>query len=169
MGKFTVAIRQVSLPFPRVPLLRIKRKSLPHAAQELFIVIRLGQKVDRALAHRVRRHRDIAMCGQEDERQEDVFRLQHVDQFDAVHARHPDIQDQAAAGAAIEFAYFVLNEKYGALAEDGQRHLRTLKPVNTIVIASSASNGAGAALAAAEQDTGGLISGIAVSEPQCRH
>ena len=67
---------------------------------------------------------------------------------------------------AIEFAYYVLNEKYGALAADGQRHLRTLKTGNTIVIASSASNGAGAALAAAELDTGGLISGIAVSEPQ---
>ena len=67
---------------------------------------------------------------------------------------------------SIEFAYFVLNEKYGSLAIDGQRHLRTLKPANTIVIASSASNGAGAALAAAEQDTDGLISGIAVSEPQ---
>lgn len=67
---------------------------------------------------------------------------------------------------SIEFAYYVLNEKYGTLAADGQRHIRTLKPGNTIVIASSASNGAGAALAAAEQDTGGLISGIAVSEPQ---
>lgn len=67
---------------------------------------------------------------------------------------------------SIEFAYYVLNEKYGTLASDGQRHLRALKPGNTIVIASSASNGAGAALAAAEQDTGGLISGIAVSEPQ---
>ncbi len=67
---------------------------------------------------------------------------------------------------SIEFAYYVLNEKYGTLAADGKRHLRTLKPGNTIVIASSASNGAGAALAAAEQDTGGLITGVAVSEPQ---
>ncbi len=66
---------------------------------------------------------------------------------------------------SIEFAYYVLNEKYGAVIADGRR-VRTLKPENTIVIASSASNGAGAALAAAEQDTGGLITGIAVSEPQ---
>lgn len=67
---------------------------------------------------------------------------------------------------SVEFAYYVLNEKYGTLASDGKSHLRTLKPSNTIVIASSASNGAGAALAAAEQDTKGLITGIAVSEPQ---
>lgn len=66
---------------------------------------------------------------------------------------------------AIEFAYYVLNEKYGSLASDGTRHLQTLDPKNTIVIASSISNGAGAALAAAEQDTRGLISGIAVAEP----
>ena len=66
---------------------------------------------------------------------------------------------------AIEFAYYVLNEKYGNLANDGIRRLQTLEPKNTIVIASSVSNGAGAALAAAEQDTRGLISGIAVAEP----
>ena len=66
---------------------------------------------------------------------------------------------------SIEFAYFVLNERYGALARDGVRHLQSLNPQNTIVIASSISNGAGAALAAAEQDTKGLISGVAVAEP----
>jgi len=67
---------------------------------------------------------------------------------------------------AVEFAYFVLNERYGAVAHDGSSRLRTLNPSNTIVIASSVSNGAGAALAAAELDTRGLISGVAVAEPQ---
>jgi hydroxybutyrate-dimer hydrolase len=38
-------------------------------------------------------------------------------------------------------------------------------PENTLVIASSISNGAYAALAAAEQDTRGLIDGLALSEP----
>ena len=67
---------------------------------------------------------------------------------------------------SVEFAYFVLNEKYGDLAADGVAHLKKLTPANTIVIASSVSNGAGAALAAAEQDTQGLISGVAVAEPE---
>jgi hydroxybutyrate-dimer hydrolase len=66
---------------------------------------------------------------------------------------------------AVEFAYFVLNEKYGDLAADNSTHLRKLKPSNTITIASSVSNGAGAALAAAELDLTGLISGVAVAEP----
>lgn len=66
---------------------------------------------------------------------------------------------------SIEFAYYVLNTRFGALALDGVSHIQTLGSKNTIVIASSISNGAGAALAAAEQDTKGLISGVAVAEP----
>lgn len=65
---------------------------------------------------------------------------------------------------AVEFAYYVLNERYGDRNVLGER-LKTLKPGNTIVIASSISNGGGAAIAAAEQDTQGLIDGVAVSEP----
>ena len=67
---------------------------------------------------------------------------------------------------SVEFAYFILNERYGKPSRDGGGRLRTLNPSNTIVIASSVSNGAGAALAAAELDTQGLISGVAVGEPQ---
>jgi hydroxybutyrate-dimer hydrolase len=64
---------------------------------------------------------------------------------------------------AIEFAFWVLNERFGEV-RDGQR-TKTLVPANTLVIASSVSNGGGAALAAAEQDTAGWIDGVAVSEP----
>ena len=64
---------------------------------------------------------------------------------------------------AVELAYYVLNERFGTL--DGNRRIRTITPTNTIVIASSLSNGGGAAIAAAEQDTQGLIGGVAVSEP----
>ncbi|MGK5077500.1 3-hydroxybutyrate oligomer hydrolase family protein [Janthinobacterium sp. HLX7-2] len=67
---------------------------------------------------------------------------------------------------AVEMAYYVLNERYGVLARDSSKHLVRLTPKNTITIASSISNGAGAALLAAEQDTKGLISGVAASEPQ---
>ncbi|MFC3107882.1 D-(-)-3-hydroxybutyrate oligomer hydrolase [Undibacterium arcticum] len=65
---------------------------------------------------------------------------------------------------SIEFAYFVLNEKFG-VATSANSHIKRFKPGNIITIASSISNGAGAALAAAEQDTSGLISGVAVAEP----
>ena len=60
--------------------------------------------------------------------------------------------------AAIDFAFYVLN---GLKDQRAGRYA----PENTIVIASSISNGAYAALAAAEQDDRGLIDGIAVSEP----
>lgn len=66
---------------------------------------------------------------------------------------------------AVKFAFFLLNEKFGPAGSDGSK-LQSLLPGNTIVIASSVSNGGGAALAAAEQDTEGLIGGVAVAEPQ---
>jgi hydroxybutyrate-dimer hydrolase len=65
---------------------------------------------------------------------------------------------------AIRFAFYALNEERAARNSDGTAKV-DFKPANTIVIASSASNGAGAALAALEQDTEGLIGGLAVSEP----
>jgi len=45
------------------------------------------------------------------------------------------------------------------------KHTRTITPANTIVISSSISNGGGESLQALEQDTEGLIDGIAVAEP----
>ena len=66
--------------------------------------------------------------------------------------------------SAVEYAFYVLNEKYGTDRKGGGKN-RTITPENTIVIASSVSNGAGAALQAAEQDRADLIDGVAVSEP----
>jgi hydroxybutyrate-dimer hydrolase len=65
---------------------------------------------------------------------------------------------------AIKFAFYELNEERGGSVAGGG-HAATFTSANTIVIASSASNGAGAALQAAELDTEGLIGGVAVSEP----
>ncbi len=65
---------------------------------------------------------------------------------------------------AVEFAFYMLNQQFGAALPDGSR-TKVIVPANTTVIASSVSNGAGAALAAAEADSGGLIDGVAVSEP----
>src|SRR5262249_59670302 len=59
---------------------------------------------------------------------------------------------------SIEFAFRVLNEKYGG------RHVQITRR-NTIVIASSVSNGGGASVRAVEQDKDGLIDGLAVAEP----
>jgi hydroxybutyrate-dimer hydrolase len=67
---------------------------------------------------------------------------------------------------SVELAFYVLNTLHGDTV-NGQR-LRSIQPSNTLVIASSISNGGGAALAAAEQDTQGLIDGVAVSEPNAQ-
>lgn len=71
---------------------------------------------------------------------------------------------------AIKLAFYVLNEKYGKdIAGQAGKKEVVITPANTLVIAGSVSNGGGAALAAAEQDSEGLIDGVAVAEPQVQH
>ncbi|WP_418318584.1 D-(-)-3-hydroxybutyrate oligomer hydrolase [Piscinibacter sakaiensis] len=65
---------------------------------------------------------------------------------------------------AVEFAFYVLNEQFAQTSIGGTKTQR-FQPSNTLVIASSLSNGGGAAIAAAELDGSGLIDGVAVSEP----
>jgi hydroxybutyrate-dimer hydrolase len=65
---------------------------------------------------------------------------------------------------AVRFAFYVLNEQFSDKFADGTSKVQ-IKPDNTIVIASSVSNGGGASVAAAEEDTEGLIDGVAVTEP----
>jgi hydroxybutyrate-dimer hydrolase len=68
---------------------------------------------------------------------------------------------------AIQFAFFVLNDVHNHDRDRKHRHDRpAIRRDNTIVIASSVSNGGGASLAAAELDRHGWIDGVAVSEPQ---
>jgi hydroxybutyrate-dimer hydrolase len=56
---------------------------------------------------------------------------------------------------SIRFAFFMLNERFSHITKR-----------NTVVIASSVSNGGGASLQAAERDEGKLIDGVVVGEPQ---
>lgn len=67
---------------------------------------------------------------------------------------------------AVEFAFYMLNEQYAMYARDNTHHVVRFTPTNTITIGSSVSNGAASALLAAEQDTRGLIDGVAATEPQ---
>jgi hydroxybutyrate-dimer hydrolase len=68
---------------------------------------------------------------------------------------------------AVRFAFYVLNEQFGRMGPEGRKRV-VLDRRNTIVIASGISNGAAAALAAAEQDRHGLIDGVAVTEPNAQ-
>ena len=66
--------------------------------------------------------------------------------------------------AAVRLALYAINQQYGELNDKGERTVR-FTGANTLVIASGVSNGGGAAIAAAELDSEGLIDGVAVSEP----
>ncbi len=65
---------------------------------------------------------------------------------------------------SVEYAFHVLNRHFNAPHLDGSIPA-TITPDNTLVIATSVSNGAGASLRAAEEDTSGLIDGVVASEP----
>ncbi len=69
---------------------------------------------------------------------------------------------------SLRFAFWALNEEYGDVQAGTGKRLRTLVPANTLVIASSVSNGGTASLQALEQDTEGLIDGLAVAEPNAQ-
>ncbi|SAL51358.1 exported hydrolase [Caballeronia sordidicola] len=65
---------------------------------------------------------------------------------------------------AIQFAYWALNDTYGSL--DGTTRKTRYNRGDVTTIAASVSNGGGASLAAAEQDTQGWITAVVVGEPQ---
>ncbi len=88
-----------------------------------------------------------------------AFNMAHPDRFAFKHA-HSQVNPEADWGRyvlqSIRFAFDVLHEKF-----PGAR----INKRNTLVIASSVSNGGGASLRAAEQDRRHLIDGVAVAEP----
>jgi len=78
--------------------------------------------------------------------------------FKHAHSRQNPEQDWGRnVLSSIKFAFDVLNDKF-------RPHFHFTKH-NTLVIASSVSNGGGASVRAVEQDDEGLIDGVAVGEP----
>jgi hydroxybutyrate-dimer hydrolase len=69
---------------------------------------------------------------------------------------------------SVRFAFWALNEEYAPVHAASGKHTRTIKPDNTIVIASSISNGGAESLQALEQDDEGLIDGLMVTEPNAQ-
>lgn len=94
-----------------------------------------------------------------------AFNAAYPNRFAWKHAhsqRHPERDWGQHVLQALEFALWALN------VEHGRRHPGRpprFNWANTLVIASSVSNGGGASLLAAEQARAGIIDGIAVSEP----
>ncbi|WP_322028749.1 D-(-)-3-hydroxybutyrate oligomer hydrolase [Paraburkholderia sp. J76] len=66
---------------------------------------------------------------------------------------------------AVQFAYWVLNQQFGPRVDAANRGVR-YAPGDITTIAASVSNGGGASLAAAEEDTGKWITAVVVGEPQ---
>ncbi|HEX6363132.1 MAG TPA: 3-hydroxybutyrate oligomer hydrolase family protein [Albitalea sp.] len=69
---------------------------------------------------------------------------------------------------SLRLAFWAVNEQFPTTDPATGRNLRRIAPENTIVIASSVSNGGAESLQAAEQDAEGLIDGVAVAEPNAQ-
>jgi hydroxybutyrate-dimer hydrolase len=67
--------------------------------------------------------------------------------------------------AAVQFAYWALNQQFGPRVGPSNHGVR-YRQGSITTIAASVSNGGGASLEAAEQDTGGWITAVVVGEPQ---
>jgi hydroxybutyrate-dimer hydrolase len=99
------------------------------------------------------------------------FNTASPDRFAVKHA-HSQLNPEKDWGLytlhAIEFAYYVLNQKFGARSSDAGSATVTRKyhAGQILTIAASVSNGGGASLAAAEEDGQHWISGVVVGEPQ---
>ncbi len=100
-----------------------------------------------------------------------AFNLASPNRFAVKHAhsqRNPERDWGTYTLHAIEFAYYVLNQKFGTPQSDAgnARVARRYHPGQILTIAASVSNGAGASLAAVEQDPQHWISGVVAGEPQ---
>ncbi|MGN6529723.1 MAG: 3-hydroxybutyrate oligomer hydrolase family protein [Burkholderiaceae bacterium] len=69
---------------------------------------------------------------------------------------------------SLRFGFWAINDAVSATDPATGKKLATITPGNTLVIASSISNGGGASLQAAEQDADGLIDGVVVAEPNAQ-
>jgi hydroxybutyrate-dimer hydrolase len=67
--------------------------------------------------------------------------------------------------AAVQFAYWALNQQFGPRVGPSNHGVR-YRQGSITTIAASVSNGGGASLEAAEQDSGGWITAVVVGEPQ---
>lgn len=97
-----------------------------------------------------------------------AFNTSHPNRFAYKHAhsgQNPEKDWGRNTLDAIRFAFYAINDRFGEPIGTAGLKRRDFVPSNTLVIASSLSNGGGAAIAAAELDTEGLIDGVAVSEP----
>jgi hydroxybutyrate-dimer hydrolase len=104
-----------------------------------------------------------------DEQERQDFVRTHPCSYAVKHAhsrQNPERDWGADTLKAVEFALYAINERFAPRMPGFPHPVRWYVPANTLVIACSISNGGGAGLAAAEQDTQGLIDAVVVGEPQ---
>ena len=127
-----------------------------HNLQTNTVNLMRGERADAAAARD-----DSNFTADIKERERTAFNAATPNRFAFKHAhsqQNPEKDWGDNVLASIKFAFDMLNDKFK------HQHVKFDKR-NTLVIASSVSNGGGASVLAVEQDHEGLIDGVAVGEP----
>ena len=99
-----VAGAQRTQPFPGRPRLRIARERGPHRSEQRIAADRLREEVDRPGFHRAHAHRDVAVPGEEDDRQPHLQLRERLLQVEAARAGHPDVEHDATGSVPVPAA-----------------------------------------------------------------
>jgi hypothetical protein len=91
-------------------------ESLMDGGEEFIFLKRLGQEFDRSRLDRARRHRDITVRGDEDNRDVVPHLREALLKFQATHSRKPHIEYQTTGGGGLLCAQKLVcrTERYGA-------------------------------------------------------
>ena len=102
------ARRERGQPLPDVvefgaglPLMAVRLDGGADGLEEILVVDRLGEEINRAALHGAHAHRDVAVAGEEDDRDLAAPGDQRLLQLQAVQARHRHVQHQAAGCVRI--------------------------------------------------------------------
>ncbi|MER2527392.1 MAG: 3-hydroxybutyrate oligomer hydrolase family protein [Candidatus Competibacter denitrificans] len=126
--------------------------------------------IDGTRAHAMTAGKDSLFTAALSEAQRATFNARTPDRVAYKHAhsqQNPERNWGTNTLQAVHLAFYLLNEKFAVKGPDGNTRI-TISPANTLVIASGVSNGGTSALQAAEQDLGGLIDGVAITEPNAQ-
>src|ERR1700724_2289483 len=81
----------------------ISREAQLDRVQQVLIAERLGQELDRSSLYRLNGHRDIAVSGDEDDRNVNVRRRELSLKIETASARQPDIEHKASGSFRAPF------------------------------------------------------------------
>src|SRR5271157_876505 len=113
----------------------VARKAELDGVQQILVAEGLGQELDRATLHRLDGHRDVAVPGDEDDRELDVRGGEFSLKVEAASPRQPDIEHQAGGSVRPSgLEEFIYRSEQLRLQPDGSEQAADRLPDCGIVV-----------------------------------